>query len=173
MTTTITTRPPRRTAGTKPSEARRALRALAFATPVFLVAATLSPGGLFRERRFRDVGVYGDYAQSLLDGRIAYRDFFGEYPPGGFLVFTPPAFLPDGWYLQAFKALMAVLGLGTLLLVGMLLARLGADDRTLYGWVLAVAASPLVVGPVLLNTYDLFPAFLVVSSLAALDWGRD
>ena len=173
MTTTITTRPPRRTAGTKPSEARRALRALAFATPVFLVAATLSPGGLFRERRFRDVGVYGDYAQSLLDGRIPYRDFFVEYPPGGFLVFTPPAFLPDGWYLQAFKTLMAVLGLGTLLLVGMLLARLGADDRTLYGWVLAVAASPLVVGPVLLNTYDLFPAFLVVASLAALVWGRD
>jgi hypothetical protein len=104
---------------------------------------------------------------------VPYRDFFVEYPPGGFLVFTPPALLPDGWYLQAFKVLMAAIGLATLFVVGLLLARLGTGDRELYAWVIALAASPLLIGPVLLNTYDLFPAFLVVASLAALVWGRD
>ena len=83
----------------------------------------------------------------MLDGRVPYRDFFVEYPPGGFLVFTPPALLPDGWYLHAFKALMAVVGLATLVVVGLILARLGASTRRLYAAVLAVAAAPLVIGP--------------------------
>ncbi len=133
----------------------------------------IPPGGLFRERRFRDVGLYGDYAQGLLDGRVPYRDFFVEYPPGGFLVFTPPALLPDGWYLHAFKALMALVGLATLLVVGLILARLGASPRRLYAAVIAVAAAPLVIGPVSLNTYDAFPALLVAGALAALLWRRD
>lgn len=140
---------------------------------MYLVASAIPPGGLFRERRFRDVGLYGDYAQALLDGRIPYRDFFVEYPPGGFLVFTPPALLPDSWYLYAFKGLMAAIGLATLLVVGLILARLGAGTRRLYGAVLAVAASPLVIGPVALNTYDAFPALLVACALAALLWRRD
>ena len=155
------------------TELSRALRAAAVAAPVYLLASVIPPGGLFRERRFRDVGLYGDYAQSLLDGRVPYRDFFVEYPPGGFLVFTPPALLPDGWYLHAFKVLMAVVGLATLVVVGLILARLGASTRRLYAAVLAVAAAPLVVGPVSLNTYDAFPALLVAASLAALLWRRD
>ena len=109
----------------------------------------------------------------MLDGRVPYRDFFVEYPPGGFLVFTPPALLPDSWYLHAFKALMAVVGLATLVVVGLILARLGASTRRLYAAVLAVAAAPLVVGPISLNTYDAFPALLVAGSLAALLWRRD
>jgi hypothetical protein len=143
------------------------------AAPVYLLASVIPPGGLFRERRFRDVGLYGDYAQSLLDGRVPYRDFFVEYPPGGFLVFVPPALLPDGWYLHAFKVLMALVGLATLVVVGLILARLEASTRRLYAAVLAVAAAPLVIGPVSLNTYDAFPALLVAGSLAALLWRRD
>jgi hypothetical protein len=151
----------------------RALRAAALAAPVYLLAAAIPPGGLFRERRFRDVGLYGDYAQALLDGRVPYRDFFVEYPPGGFLVFTPPALLPDGWYLHSFKALMALVGLATLVVVGLILARLGASPRRLYVAVFAVAVAPLLIGPVSLNTYDAFPALLVACSLAALLWRRD
>jgi hypothetical protein len=68
---------------------------------------------------------------------------------------------------------MTLVGLVTLLVVGLLLARIGATRRRLYGVLLAIAVSPLVVGPVLLNTYDPVPALLVVSSLAALVWRRD
>ena len=77
---------------------RRALRAFAFAAPVYVAAAAVPQGGLFRGRLYRDLGLYGDYAAALLDGRVPYRDFFVEYPPGGFLVFTPPALLADDWY---------------------------------------------------------------------------
>jgi hypothetical protein len=145
----------------------------ALAAPVYLLAAAIPPGGLFRERRFRDVGLYGDYAQALLDGRVPYRDYFVEYPPGGFLVFTPPALLPEGWYLHAFKVTMALVGLATLVVVGLILARLGASPRRLYAGVFAVALSPLAIGPVSLNTYDAFPALLVAGALAALLWRRD
>jgi hypothetical protein len=173
-TTTTTKRTATRTPGTTSSRPLRpALRAFALAAPVFLVCAAIPPGGLFRERRYRDVGLYADYAGALLDGRIPYRDFAVEYPPGGFLAFTPPALLPDGWYQQAFKVWMALVGLGTLLVVALLLARLGAGARRLYGVLLALAASPLLIGPVSLNTYDAFPALLVVSALAALVWRRD
>ena len=141
--------------------------------PIYLLASILTPGGLFRDRRFRDVGLYGDYARELLDGRVPYRDYFVEYPPGGFLVFTPPAFLPEGWYLHAFKVLMALLGVATLAVVALVLERLGATDRRLFGVLLAIALSPLVIGPVALNTYDAFPALLVVGALAALLYGRD
>ena len=130
-------------------------------------------GGLFRERRFRDVGVYGDYAQALLDGRLPYREFFVEYPPGGFLAFVPPALLPDGWYLHTFKVFMALVGMATLIVAGVILARLGATDRRLYGALIAIALSPLAIGPVALNTYDAFPALLAIAALAALLLGRD
>jgi hypothetical protein len=68
---------------------------------------------------------------------------------------------------------MALVGLATLVVVGLILARLGASTRRLYAAVLAVAAAPLVVGPISLNTYDAFPALLVAGSLAALLWRRD
>jgi uncharacterized membrane protein len=131
------------------------------------------PGGLFHDRRFRDVGVYGDYAQAFLDGRIPYRDFFVEYPPGGFLVFLPPALLPDGWYLHAFKALMAAFGVATLFVAALVLVRLGATRVRLYAAALAIAVSPLAIGPVSLNTYDAFPALLVAGAVAALLYRRE
>ncbi len=68
---------------------------------------------------------------------------------------------------------MALVGLATLVVVGLILARLGASARRLYAGVFAVALSPLVIGPVSLNTYDAFPALLVACALAALLWRRD
>jgi hypothetical protein len=48
-------------------------------------------GGLFRAERFRDVHLYQGFADAVFDGRVPYRDFFMEYPPGALAVFLPPA----------------------------------------------------------------------------------
>jgi len=96
-----------------------------------------------------------------------------EYPPGGFLVFTPPSLLPEGWYLHAFKALMALVGVATLVVAALILVRLGASGARLHGALLAMAVSPLVLGPVSLNTYDAWPALLVAGAVAGLLFGRD
>jgi hypothetical protein len=108
----------------------------------------------------------------LLDGRIPYRDVFVEYPPGAFAVFTPPALLPEEAYRHAFKILMALLGVATIFVAALILVRLGASSSRLYGALTALALAPLALGPVSLNTYDIWPALLVVAALCALLYER-
>jgi hypothetical protein len=153
-------------------QARVAFRAAALVAPVYLLAAAVPQGGLFRSREYRDVGLYGEYARAFLDGRIPYRDVFVEYPPGAFAVFMPPALLSEDAYRHSFKVLMALIGLATIVVAALVLVRLGAGTTRLYGALLALALAPLALGPVSLNTYDGWPAFLVVAALAALLYER-
>ena len=74
-------------------------------------------GGLFRAERYRDVHIYGLYADGFLRGEIPYRDVFVEYPPGAFVVFLPPAALPGGAYNAAFTPRMALCGIAALFAV--------------------------------------------------------
>lgn len=103
---------------------------------------------------------------------MPYRDFFVEYPPGAFVVFTPPALLPEDAYRQAFKVLMALLGIAMLCVAALILVRLGANARRLYGTLAVLALTPLALGPVSLNTYDLWPALLVAGAVCALLYDR-
>ncbi len=145
----------------------------ALATPVFLAACAVPDGGLFRAERYRDVHLYGVYADGLFRGDLPYRDVFVEYPPGAFAVFLPPAALPAGEYNFAFKSLMALCGLAALFAVALALITLGARGRRLYAAAALFALSPIAVGPISLNTYDLWPAALTVGALAALLRGRE
>jgi Glycosyltransferase family 87 len=129
-------------------------------------------GGLFRGREYRDVGLYREYAHGLLDGRIPYRDVFVEYPPGAFVVFTPPALLPEDAYRHTFKLLMAMLGLAAIGVAALILVRLGASTRRLSAALVALALAPLALGPVSLNTYDIWPALLVSAALCGLLYDR-
>jgi uncharacterized membrane protein len=122
---------------------------------------------LFRAARFRDVHLYEGFANAVFDGRVPYRDFFMEYPPGALAVFLPPAVAP-GHYNAAFKGLMALCGAVTIVLVALLLVRLGASAARLWTAVLLLALSPIALGPISLNTYDAWPALLTVAALASL-----
>ena len=140
----------------------------ALAAPLFLGACAVPDGGLFRAERYRDVHLYGVYADKFFQGQLPYRDLFVEYPPGAFAVFLPPAVLPAGDYNFAFKSLMALCGLGALFAVTLALLSHGVRGRGLYGAAALLALSPLAVGPISLNTYDLWPAALTAGALAAL-----
>jgi uncharacterized membrane protein len=150
-----------------------AARVTAFAAPLFLLACAVPDGGLFRAERYRDVHIYGIYADGFFRGDLPYRDVFVEYPPGAFLVFMPPAVLPGGAYNAAFKTLMALCGIGALFAVVLTLVTLGVSRRRLYTSAGLFALSPIAVGPISLNTYDLFPAALTVGALAAILYRRD
>jgi uncharacterized membrane protein len=91
-----------------------------------------------------------------------------EYPPGALAVFLPPAAAGSAHYNAAFKALMALCGAATLVVVALLLARLGASSARLWTAVFLVAISPVALGPISLNTYDVWPALLVVAALLGL-----
>ena len=145
-----------------------AARVAALAAPVFLLACAVPDGGLFRAERYRDVHLYGIYADGFFRGQLPYRDVFVEYPPGAFAVFMPPAVLPGGAYNAAFKTLMALCGIAALFCVVLILVTIGVRGRRLYAAAGLFALSPLAVGPISLNTYDLFPAALTVGALAAL-----
>ena len=95
-----------------------------------------------------------------------------EYPPGALAAFLPPAAFGSAHYNAAFKALMALCGLATLVLLAWLLVRLGASTRRLSAAVLLFALSPIAVGPISLNTYDAWPALLTVAALALFVAGR-
>jgi len=83
-------------------------------------------------------------------------------------VFMPPAVLPAGAYNPAFKTLMALCGIAALFAVVLTLVTLGASKHRLYVAAGLFALSPIAVGPISLNTYDLFPAALTVGALAAV-----
>jgi len=125
-------------------------------------------GGLFRAARFRDVHLYGAFAHSVFDGRVPYRDFFMEYPPGALAVFLPPEIFGTSHYNAAFKALMTLCGAATIVVLALLLLRFGATRARLRTALLLFAISPAALGPISLNTYDAWPALLTVVALALL-----
>jgi hypothetical protein len=144
---------------------RVALRAAAAAIPIYLASCAVPDGGLFRAARFRDLHIYQGYAEKLLNGALPYRDVFVEYPPGAFAVFLPPAAFGSDHYNAAFKCLMALCGVATLVLVALVLAELGASRRRLWVMLALLALSPVALGPISLNTYDAWPALLTVLAL--------
>jgi hypothetical protein len=147
---------------------RRALPAGAIASAVYVALCTVPAGGLFRDERFRDLGVYRSYGDAVLDGRLPYRDVFVEYPPGALGPIVAPSLFPGGWYVTVFRLLMAACGIATIFAVLAALDRLGATRGQVLVAAGAVALSPLALGPVSLNTYDLFPAALTAIALALL-----
>src|SRR6266566_4704198 len=157
-----------------PARPRRLwLRPAAAAIPIYVAACAVPDGGLFRAERFRDVHLYQGFANAVFDGRVPYRDFFMEYPPGALAVFLPPAAFGSVHYNAAFKCLMALCGVAMLLLVASLLVRLGVSTARLWAAVLLFALSPIALGPISLNTYDAWPALLTLAALALLLVGRD
>ena len=90
-----------------------------------------------------------------------------EYPPGALAVFLPPEVFGTAHYNAAFKALMALCGAATIVVVALLLVRLGATRERMWIALALLALSPAALGPISLNTYDAWPAFLTVASLLA------
>jgi uncharacterized membrane protein len=152
---------------------RPALRAALVAIPVYVAACTVPDGGLFRAARFRDVHVYQGYAEQLLHGALPYRDVFVEYPPGAFAIFLPPTAFGADQYNASFKTLMALCGIATLVLVVLVLEQLGASSRRIAVGAGLFALSPIALGPISLNTYDAWPAFLTLLVLWLLLRGHD
>lgn len=130
---------------------------------LFLFSCSLARGGLFGAGGYGDVDLYGSYARRMADGQWPYRDFFDEYPVGAQPFFLFVHWLP-GSFVGAFRWTMALCGAASVF------AMLAWLRRTFAG-ALVAGVAPLIVGPVFLNTYDLFPALLTVLAIAA--WLHD
>ncbi len=124
-----------------------------------------------------DTPVYEGYGNAIERGKLPYRDFRLEYPPAALPVFALPSLLTERGdheaYRSAFEWVMAACGLLALLFAALCLRSLGATRLRTALALGAIALLPLLAGSVILTRFDLWPAALVLGSLAAFLRGRD
>lgn len=129
----------------------------------------------------RDLPIYEEYASIILDGHMPYRDLYIEYPPGALPMFILPAVMfgdaeDAQWsppndagrrYHLAFDSLVVLLTAAMAIFTALSLAALrrGVCARALSLGV--VVSSPLLIGHVFVERYDVLPAALTAAALAA------
>jgi hypothetical protein len=144
--------------------ARRFDTATVVACVLTAVSCAAAYGGLFSHAYPGDTSVYAGYGRALVDhGRVPYRDFYDEYPPGAEPVFALPALIWDAHYVLVFKLWMTLCAVGFTGCAAWILRRLGLSPLRLAPIVLA----PVLLGPVFLNRYDPLPALLCSLALVA------
>jgi hypothetical protein len=142
---------------------------VALAVVVFLWSWTFLDHWFYAKNQISDIAVYQQYGVGMHDGHVPYRDFAVDYPPASLPVFVLPTFgaktteldgsVELGNYGRWFARLMGACGLA--LLVFVMLAR--PPSRAVW----LVAVSPLVVGQLMADRFDLWPAALVAAAVAA------
>jgi hypothetical protein len=147
--------------------------AAALGIAVFSLAWAVIHGGFYDDAAIIDTPVYQGYGDRVVAGEVPYRDFELEYPPGALPVFVLPSLGNDGSYVALFEALMLACGAAAVAFVAAALAAAGVDGRSLFVRTAAAGAAPLLLGPVVLSRFDLWPAALTIAALAALAAGRD
>ncbi|MDQ1711418.1 MAG: hypothetical protein QOE45_868 [Frankiaceae bacterium] len=113
-----------------------------------------------------DVRLYGRWAHGIVTwGRVPYRDFAWEYPPGAALFITPPG-VSHAWYPTLFVFEMVLVDLLVLVALRRLGMRLGSD-RGVALWIFGV----LLLGPIVLARYDVAAGLFAVLFALALASG--
>ena len=136
-----------------------------------------------------DVTVYATYGTKMLDGAVPYRDFAMEYPPGAAVMFVLPAtravaggstdnvsWMPlniaGRRYYRGFESLVVLLMGAIVVLTALTLRAMARPNRTVLLSLAVVASSPLLIGQVLTERFDVWPAALTSAALAASIRGR-
>jgi len=148
---------------------------LALALVVFASLSAAMPSVWNESTPISDVPHYREFGDAMEDGAVPYRDFDVEYPPGALASFVVPSLTSHGrvGFGRAFGIEMVLFGLGGIAVCFAAMRGLGFGGVRLAAGLAPLAASPLLLGPLVLERFDLFPAFLVTSALALLLAGRD
>ena len=151
-----------------------AVAATLVAVTLFLVGWGVLHRGFFADRPIVDTPTYERYGAAMNDGQVPYRDFAVEYPPGALPVFAIPALGDPSseTFRVRFEALMAFFGQAMIVALAVALVALGASRRWLLAGLAFAALAPVLLGPVVLSRFDLWPAALTAAALCALVTGR-
>jgi glycosyl transferase family 87 len=160
-------------------------RALVVVVAGALIVLVLAFRGAMRSVQsvaYSDVTLYQNYGSKMLDGAMPYRDFKMEYPPGAAVMFILPATrLVEGanqpvWvppnaaarrYYRGFTSLVLLLVAAMVVLTALTLAAMRRSARTMLLALAVVAFSPLMIGQVVPERFDVLPAALTAATLAA------
>jgi uncharacterized membrane protein len=124
--------------------------------------------GHYADQTIIDTPVYQRYGEAVLAGRLPYRDFALEYPPGALPMFILPALPSEEHFRSWFEALMWICAASAIACLACALTAVGADLRRLYGAVVFAGLAPLALGSLVLSRFDLWPAALTAAALTAL-----
>jgi len=150
----------------------RAAVAAFVAVAVFAGTWFLLHHGFYRHNRIIDTPIYEEYGNAIWDGKVPYRDFKLEYPPGALPMFAIPGFARPAKghtlaprFTRTFETLMWICG--AIALCAMALVTLALRESP-WAPLLFTAVAPLALGSVILTRFDLWPAALVAAAVAAL-----
>ena len=129
--------------------------------------------GLFRgvySIPYSGTGLFYEYAGRVLSGQLPYRDFFAEYPPLALALFTAPRMLGESfrWYYVWYQVEVVAADLLIVLALYLAARRWVLSPFQVIG---AYTIAVLVVGPINLQQFDIFPAAL--SLFAVLRFAAD
>jgi hypothetical protein len=165
-------------------------RLLGVTIAVGLVASLLAFGAWTLVRAPFDAGIdlpiYEEAATNMLGGQVPYRDFSIEYPPGALPMFVLPAVMfgdarDAHWsppnarghrYQRAFNFLVVALTAAMVIFTALSLDVLRRPTGARLAAVALVASSPLLIGHVFVQRYDVWPTALTAAALAAALHGR-
>src|SRR5512143_191499 len=124
-----------------------------------------------------EVNLYRGYAENVLAGQVPYRDFALEYPPLALVPILGPLLLAgspltETGYRVAFELFMAGIGMVTMIFVMRAAGSLDLGRRGMLAAAALVAASPLLLGPLMLARYDLWPALFAAATMWLFIVGR-
>ena len=158
-----------------PASERSVIAAAFAAIALFVVAWTLLHVGFYKHKQVIDTPVYQRYGNAIADGKVPYRDFAVEYPPGALPMFALPGLAEPGsnqqvsaGFRRAFETLMWMCGAVALTAMAVVLRVLRRSDLNVWGALCFAAVAPLLLGSVILSRFDLWPAAICAAALAAL-----
>jgi hypothetical protein len=137
--------------------------------------------GFYNQRQIIDTPLYQRYGDWMMHGSVPYRDFAIEYPPGALPAFVLPAIGNSGGtnaasvpyvvraaYRRNFEFLMAACGLALIALLAVALRRLDSSNGRSAAALAVLAITPLLLGPVMLSRFDLWPVMIAIAALVAI-----
>jgi Glycosyltransferase family 87 len=158
-----------------PASERSVIAAAFAAIALFVLAWTLLHVGFYKHKQVIDTPVYQRYGNAIADGKVPYRDFAVEYPPGALPMFALPGLAEPGknqqvsaGFRRTFETLMWMCGAVALLAMAVVLRVLRRSDLNVWAALCFAAVAPLLLGSVILSRFDLWPAAICVAALAAL-----
>jgi hypothetical protein len=146
------------------------------AVALFVGTWSLLHVGFYRHKQILDTPVYQRYGNEIAHGKVPYRDFELEYPPGALPVFALPGLAQPGHgqdvkpgFRRTFETMMWVCGAVALCAMAFVLREVGGAT---FAPLVFAAVAPLALGSVILSRFDLWPAALTALAMAALVGGR-
>src|ERR671935_328171 len=147
-----------------PANAPSGVLAAFAAVALFVGTWTVLHVGFYRHKQIIDTPVYQRYGNEIAHGKVPYRDFALEYPPGALPMFALPGVAEPGHgqdvkpgFRRTFETLMWVCGAVALCAMAAVILEIGG---AVFTPLLFAALAPLALGSVILSRFDLLPAAL-------------